>query len=139
MRLYRGLTEPYRAERVVAGAGGSGPFGAGTDFTDCPYTALQYARARRGCVLVLDVVAEASPPRVTEELWPNSRAKRLMVWGPFDDFIVANIPASQLRGHVRRKGIVAASDEHKTVVLRDAVEDWIEHAGASASRSRRAR
>jgi hypothetical protein len=62
MRLYRGLKGPYRASDVPADRL------HGTDFTDCPYTALAYAASRCGVVLVLDVpdYAESS---VTEETW----------------------------------------------------------------------
>lgn len=37
MKLYRGLKEPYRPEKVGAGQGRM----FGTDFTDCPFTALR--------------------------------------------------------------------------------------------------
>lgn len=120
MRLYRGLNEPYRPERVGAGQ----PHMFGTDFTDCPYTALQFARGRRGVLLVVD--AAAGRLRVSEELWPGGDAKRLMVWGTFDAFLVAAIPARQLRVHLRRKGIVAASRSYKATVLKRAIETWIE-------------
>jgi hypothetical protein len=92
MRLYRGLNEPYRPERVGAGQ----PRMFGTDFTDCPLTALQFARGRRAVVLVVD--ADDGRLRMSEELWPGVDAKRLMVWGKFDPFIVATIPAKELRG-----------------------------------------
>ena len=42
MRLYRGLKNPYRPELVNVNRSG------GTDFTDCPATALLYARSSRG-------------------------------------------------------------------------------------------
>jgi hypothetical protein len=51
--------------------------------------------------------------------------KRMMVWGQFDDFIVAEIPAKELRKHVRAKGVVAAEDEYKAFVLERAIEDWL--------------
>lgn len=50
MRLYRGLKEPYRPEKVTPSPGQ--PV-VGTDFTDCPRTALRYAEGRRGVVLVV--------------------------------------------------------------------------------------
>ena len=68
MRLYRGLKAPYRPEQV----GGAASY-FGTDFTDCPYTALRYAAGRRGEVLVLDV-GPASGVRITEEVWPGQQA-----------------------------------------------------------------
>jgi hypothetical protein len=58
-----------------------------TDFTDCPHTALLYARGKRGVVLVVDIPADTT--RVTEELWLAGPARRLMIWGEFDRFIVA--------------------------------------------------
>ena len=71
-RVYRGLSKKYRPEEV--GNHQPGPL-VGTDFTDCPYTALQYARGANGTVLVLDVPPEAldghSPQsiRVSKEFW----------------------------------------------------------------------
>ena len=120
LRLYRGLTRPYAPARVQRASG--------TDFTDCPFTALRYAASPKGMVLVLD--APAGSPRVREELWLVTSAKRFMIWGPFDDFIVAELPAKELRAHVRRKGVVAASDEYKAAVLRRAI---MEHLSRSCS------
>jgi hypothetical protein len=124
VRLYRGLKEPYRPERV--GLGSDRMFG--TDFTDCPVAALRYAQGRRAVVLVLDI-AEVDA-RVTEETWPDAGAKRLMVWGKFDHLIVATIPAKDLRTHVRKKGVVASSDSHKASVLERAVREWMTTASA---------
>jgi hypothetical protein len=118
MKLYRGLKEPYRPEKVGAGQGRM----FGTDFTDCPFAALRYARGRRAVVLVVGL--DEGQARVTEETWPDASAKRIMVWGSFDDFIVAMIPAQELRAHVRRKGIVTSSDEHKAYVVECAIRDW---------------
>jgi hypothetical protein len=117
MRLYRGLKEPYDPSRIARGM-------SGTDFTDCPYEALLYATGRKGVVLVLDVPEGSA--RVSEELWPNSKAKRLMVWGRFDNYIVAQLPAKELRAQVRRKGIVAASHEEKSWVLRRYIEQRLQ-------------
>jgi hypothetical protein len=119
MNLYRGLKEPYRPERV--GLGSDRMFG--TDFTDCPFTALRYAQGRRAVVLVLDLADGQA--RVTEETWPDAGARRLMVWGKFDHLIVATIPAKDLRAHVRRKGVVSASDSYKASVLERAIRDWM--------------
>ena len=119
MRLYRGLKEPYRPEKVIRNHGQL----TGTDFTDCPYTALQYAQGQRAVVLVLDVPAETR--RVTEELWLGVSARRFMVWGKFDDMVVAMLPAKELRARVRVKGVVAASDEFKARVLSRAVEELL--------------
>lgn len=84
MRLYRGLKEPYRSEKVVST---SGPSCSGADFTDCPLTALRYAHTRRGNVIVLDVPPDTI--RFTEELWLGMTAKRFKAWGTFDQFIIA--------------------------------------------------
>jgi hypothetical protein len=48
MRLYRGLKETYKPERVLPGL-------SGTDFTDCPFRALQYAQGRNGQLLVVSI------------------------------------------------------------------------------------
>jgi hypothetical protein len=119
MRLYRGLKEPYRPEKVGLNQGTL----ATTDFTDCPYTALRYAQGRRAVVLVLDVTSETR--RVTEELWPGAPARRFMVWGRFDEFLVAALPAKELRAHVRVKGVVAASDQFKARVLARAIAERV--------------
>jgi len=71
----------------------------GTDFTDCPATALSYASGPRGVLLIVEVPAD----KVTEELWFDTRAKRLMVWGRFEEYIVASIPAKDLRKEVRKR------------------------------------
>lgn len=124
MRLYRGLKEPYLSEKVGRGVGRM----FGTDFTDCPFAALRYAQGRRAVVLVLEV--GEGELRVSEETWPDADARRLMVWGRFDDFIVATIPARDLRAHVRRKGVVTSSDSHKAFVLERAIREWLAAAGA---------
>jgi hypothetical protein len=115
LRLYRGLTRPYNSARVQRGSG--------IDFTDCPFMALRYAASPKGVVLVLD--APVGSPRVREELWLVTSAKRFMIWGPFDDFILAELPAKELRAHVRRKGVVAESDEYKAAVLRRAIREHL--------------
>ena len=117
MRLYRGLKEPYAPEKV--GATTRPVFS--TDFTDCPHTALLYATGRRGVVLVLDVPAKTN--RVTEELWLGGPAKRLMVWGRFDKFIVATVPAKELRARVRQRGVAATSDRYKGQILKRAIDE----------------
>ena len=122
MRLCRGLSKPYRSDLVGAGQG----WMFGTDFTDCAFTALTFARGRRGVLLVLD--PDGDRPRVSEELWPDRGAKRLMVWGVFDPFVVAAIPAKELRAHVRRKGVVAGSDSFKAAVLETAIASWMANA-----------
>lgn len=118
LRLYRGLTRPYDRARVQPARSG------GTDFTDCPFTALRYATGRRGVVLVLDV--PEGHRRVSEELWMVSSARRFMFWGAFDELLVAELAAKELRAHVRRKGVAAASDEYKAAVLRRAIKERLQ-------------
>jgi len=110
-RLYRGLTKPYRPEQVP-------PRGAlsGTDFTDCPFTALRYATGRRGVVLVLELPAFGGP-FVSEEDWLGMEARRFMVWGGFDRYIVGIHAAKDLRAEVRRKGMRAQPNAVKSAVL----------------------
>jgi len=127
LRLYRGLTRPYDPARVQLARLG------GTDFMDCPFTALGYAASPRGVVLVLEVPAEHR--RVSEELWMVSNAKRFMFWGAFNDFLVAEVPAKELRAHVRRKGVVAASDEYKAAVLRRVIAERLSRPCGTATRS----
>jgi hypothetical protein len=117
LRLYRGLTRPHDPRRVEHART------SGTNFTDCPFTALRYAARPRGVVLVLDV--PPGWPRVSEELWLVSGPKRFMIWGAFDDFIVAELAAKELRAHVRRKGVVATSDGEKAAVLRRAIMEHL--------------
>ena len=81
-------------------------------------------------MLVLDVPADHQPEanwnsgRVTEELYSldGKGPKRFMVWGRFDDLLVAEIPSKELRAQVRRKGIVTLPDEDKSQILEDYVE-----------------
>lgn len=114
MRLYRGLKRPYDPTRVKPGR-----FDGGTDFTDCPATALRYAQGTRGVVLILDVPDGALGPAggVTEELWMGMAATRFMVWGTFDEWLTATVPAKDLRTALRERGLRNASDEHKSIVL----------------------
>ena len=117
MRLYRGLTKPDRSENVNSGDLN------GADFTDCPFTALLSARGSRGVVLVLDVPAEGMGMRVTEELWLRVPAKRFMVWGKFDSFIVGVLPAKDLRAVIRRKGVAATEEGYKAALLKREIRD----------------
>lgn len=114
MRLYRGLKEPHDPARVPSDGRN------GTDFTDCPYAALGYATGRKGVMLVLDVPDDS--PRVREEFWFVTGPRRFMIWGAFDEYIVATIPAKELRAEVRRKGIVTLGSEDKGMVLRGYIE-----------------
>jgi hypothetical protein len=116
MRLYRGLKEPYRPGSAEV----NDPVN-GTDFTDCPHTALQFAGGRSGVLLVVDVPDDGSC-RVSEEYWANKTAKRLMIWGGHDHHIVAAIPAKELRSLIRKKGVAGQSFEFKAVVLQDYID-----------------
>lgn len=116
MRLYRGLDKPYRLAEVRARIQETRQ---GTNFTDCPYTALLYARGSRGVLLVADVPPDAAI-LVTEELWLNTAAKRFMIWGPFDEYIVAVIPAKELRAEVPRRR--SLSDADKAIIVRNVIE-----------------
>lgn len=128
MRLFRGLSKAYRPDMVPVGsspiAGEVWSLPNGTDFTDCPLAALDYARGARGVVLVLDV-PKPFLRKITEESWPNTRARRLMLWGRFDEFIAAEIPAKELRAQIRRKGIASQSDEYKSGLLADYIDQRV--------------
>jgi hypothetical protein len=127
MRLYRGLRERYRPERVVPTPERPA---VRTDFTDCPLTALQYASGPRGVVLVLDVPAEALDARkFSEELWLGmGSAKRFMAWGKFDKFITTMLPAKELRAFIRVKGVAGAADECKAALLRRKIQERLDEA-----------
>lgn len=115
MRLYRGLTKQYKPEQRPHGL-------EGVNFTDNPYDALLYARGRQGQFLVLDVPDNEDEMRVRKALWLNDHAERLMVFGPFDQYIVGIIPAKELRKIIRGKGMAAMSDDYKTEVLESAID-----------------
>jgi hypothetical protein len=115
MRLYRGLKNPYRPERVdpIRQTGG-------TDFTDCPAVALRYAQGSRAAVLVVDIDPgeHLASARLTQEFWFVRDAKRFMLWGRFDQFITAIIPAKDLRTELRLRGLRNALDDAKAPLLR---------------------
>lgn len=120
MRLYRGMKKRYDPSKVPAS-----PFENGTDFTDCSATALRYAQGSRGVLMVLDVPEEGVKPGegVTEEYWVGMGPKRFMVWGKFDDWLVATFPAKDLRAQLRERGLRNATDEYKSVVLVRIIDD----------------
>ncbi len=131
MRLYRGLSKLYRPEEVLKR---QKELRSGTDFTDRPDLALNFARGARGTVLVLDVPAELLPDaeshhrrRITEEFYSfdGKGPRRFMLWGPFDDLLVAVIPARELRPHLRGKGLGALSDREKGALLEDCIDERI--------------
>lgn len=109
LRLYRGLKEPYDPARTATAGGGN-------DFTDCPFTALQCAAGPKGYVLVVDVPADHR--RLREELWLHSSAKRFMITGPFDAFLVRTLRAQELRSQIRRKGVMTLHPIDKSAILR---------------------
>ena len=117
MRLYRGLKNPYRPERVDASR-----FSA-TNFTDCPALALLYASSSRGVLLVVDI--EQAAVSVSEAYWPERDAKRHLLWGRFDHNIVAILPAKDLRTRLRLEGHRDAILSTKSRVLRAAIDDGL--------------
>ncbi len=119
MRLYRGLKNPYRSELVDAGRR------SGTDFTNCPATALLYARSSRGVLLVVDLDIDddqAAPARVTKELWLDRASSRYMLWGRFDDLIIASFPAKDVRTRLRREPLRNAAHASKSYALRTIID-----------------
>lgn len=114
MRLYRGLKNPYRPERV-----GASRSAGGTDFTDCPAIALRYAQGSRSVVLVVDIDPDEhhASAKLTQAFWFVRDAKRFMLWGRFDQFLTAVIPAKDLRTQLRLRGLRNADDETKAVAL----------------------
>lgn len=131
MRLYRGLKNPYRPELVAA------DHLSGTDFTDCPATALRYAHGARGVLLVVEIAEgdDVTSARVTPELWLGVEAKRLMVWGKFDAFVTAVLPAKDLRARIRREGLRNATDAAKARLLRSLIDAQPRRTGQSTGRS----
>jgi hypothetical protein len=97
VRLYRGLKQPYKPEKCVAQIYAPAQL-QGMNFTNCPYAALLYAHGSRGVVVVVDVDPD-DEVCVSEELWLGPKAKRLVVWGIFDDIFG---PSSPPRNFARR-------------------------------------
>ena len=121
MRLYRGLKNPYRSELVVTTR-----LASGTDFTDCPATALLYAQGSRGVLLVVDIdtTERASlRSRVTKELWLDAKSERFMLWGRFDDRIIAIFSAKDIRTRLRRERLRNAAHAAKSCALRAIIDD----------------
>jgi len=81
VRLYRGLKNRYRPERVDTGRF------SGTDFTDCPAIALLYAQSPRGVVLVADLDDDeaTTPHQICAASWPEREAQRFILWGALTD------------------------------------------------------
>jgi hypothetical protein len=113
-RLYRGLSRSYRLGQVD-----SKELLHGTNFTDCPMAALAYARGRNGVLLVVDVPEDVKI-RMSDAIWllDGSGPRRVMLWGcPFDPYIVAEIPAKELRAEVRKRGVRTLPDSEKGRIL----------------------
>lgn len=120
MRLYRGLKNPYRPERVDDSRR------SGTDFTDCPATALLYAQSSRGVLVVVDVGGnedDLPPSRVSKEFWLEREAQRFMLWGRFDDLLTVVLPAKDLRMRLRREGVRNAAHARQGRLLRAVIDD----------------
>lgn len=121
-RLYRGLTRPYRPGQVD-----NEKLFRGMDFTDCPMAALLYARGRNGALLVVDIPADARI-RVSEAMWSldGSGPKRYLLWGgSFDPYVVAQIPAKELRTQIRKKGTRTLPEAAKSRILTSYLEQRI--------------
>ncbi len=113
-RLYRGLSRAYRPGQVD-----EKELLHGTNFTDCPMAALAYARGPNGVLLVVDVPEDAEI-RMSEAIWSldGSGPRRVMLRScPFDPYIVAEVPAKELRAEVRKKGVRTLSDSEKGRIL----------------------
>jgi hypothetical protein len=76
-------------------------------------------------VLVLDVPAKGMGMKVTEELWLRAPAKRFMVRGKFDSFVVGVFPAKDLRAVIRRKGVAATAEDYKAALLKREISDQL--------------
>jgi hypothetical protein len=78
--------------------------------------------------LVLDIPEEMAEVRVRKQFWLDDKAERLMVWGRFDDYIAAILPAKELRARVRAKGMAAMPDSYKSDVLKGAIDEALRQA-----------
>ena len=56
----------------------------------------------------------------------DSKAKRLMLWGGFDDHIAALIPAKEARAVVNQRGVAGQGDGYKADVLKRAIANWLD-------------
>jgi hypothetical protein len=82
--------------------------------------ALRYAQGSRATVLVVDIDPDEhlASAKLTQEFWFVRDAKRFMLWGRFDQFITAIIPATDLRTQIRVRGLRNALDDAKAPLLR---------------------
>ncbi len=69
--------------------------------------------------MLVVAIPPGAGPRVSEELWlpDGSGPRRFMVWGRFDEFIVAEILAKELRAVIRKKGVVTQTPDAKSRLL----------------------
>jgi hypothetical protein len=74
---------------------------------------------------VVDVPDDAVGIKVTEELWSVVPARRFMVWGTFDRWLVATLPAKDLRSEMRKPGRRRLSPVDKGKILEWTVERWL--------------
>ncbi len=122
-RLYRGLSRSYRHEQVD-----TKELLHGTNFTDCPMAALAYARGRNGVLLVVDV-PDGAEVRMSDAIWSldGSGPSRVMLRGcPFDPYIVAEVPAKELRAEIRKRGVRTLTDSEKGRILDRYLEQLID-------------
>lgn len=121
LRLYRGIKEKYKTEKVNIN-------NHGTDFTDCPFRATLYAKARNGYLLVVDAPIGQRPLLVTEEQYLREEGgpKRFMLWSKFDSYLVAIIPAKEIRARLREEGCGRLCDADKGQTLKNIIGRAIE-------------
>ena len=115
MRLYRGLSRPYRSEQVNVAKNG-------TDFTDCPLAALKYAKGANGQIIVLDLSDEQTAVKVTPVEWGEGQPARYIIWNQFDVSITQIVSAKILRKAMLASGMRKLHDADKAMILRNLVD-----------------
>lgn len=120
LRLYRGINEKYKSAKVNATNG--------TNFTDCPFRATLFAGGRNGYLLVVDAPTGQRPSVVTEELYLSGEGgpKRFMIWKKFDSYLLAIIPAKEIRARLREEGCGRLCDADKGQTLKNIIGRAIE-------------
>lgn len=115
-----------------------------SNFTDCPYAALQYSKGPGGVLLVIDLPDNGSV-HVQEAIWtikPDPTAPlRFLLRRAFDRHITAELPAVELRKRLRRPGYSKMSDRDRSRTLRYIVEQMVEERAprTTVSETKRAR
>ena len=84
---------------------------------------MSYAAGAKGAVMAIDI--NTTGKHVSEGLWVGPKIKRYLV-RQYQDFVVAVIPAKELRVQIRGKGVASTTDEYKAEVLRAYVEPRID-------------